>query len=375
MRSERVGDAHVFRVRPIGDDAVTGCESLDSWPRLDDHAGLAIADRDRGIELGAHGAERGADSVSADLVEDLPHLVGLPTRFLEPSGAPEIDEHALRTGRHDARTRLDDERDARGRWHRNVHELRGAVGERLQKMDHWDSIRDATVPNAGLVTHLVERTPAPSRIETTLGMAEYTGKRLLDVLLVLLAAPVWGPLLAIVALLVRLKLGAPVCFSQQRPGRGARPFRLVKFRTMTEARETSGALLPDAERLTSFGRTLRSTSLDELPELWSVLRGDMSLVGPRPLLTRYLPRYNERHTRRHEVRPGITGLAQVSGRNAITWSEKLDLDVEYVERCSLALDIRILWRTLRSVARREGITAEGAATMPEFTGYDQPSPR
>jgi lipopolysaccharide/colanic/teichoic acid biosynthesis glycosyltransferase len=206
-------------------------------------------------------------------------------------------------------------------------------------------------------------------------MPEYRGKRLLDVLLVLMTAPIWVPLLAVIALLVRLKLGSPVFFSQERPGRETRPFRLVKFRTMTNARDTSGASLPDAERLTRFGRVLRSTSLDELPELWTVLRGDMSLVGPRPLLTRYLPRYSDHHRRRHDVRPGITGLAQVSGRNAIGWSEKLDLDVQYVERCSLALDARILWRTLRSVLRREGITAEGTATMPEFTGYDQPSPR
>jgi lipopolysaccharide/colanic/teichoic acid biosynthesis glycosyltransferase len=144
---------------------------------------------------------------------------------------------------------------------------------------------------------------------------------------------------------------------------------------MTNARDASRLLLPDAERLTRFGRALRSSSLDELPELWNVLRGDMSLVGPRPLLTRYLPRYSEHHRRRHEVRPGITGLAQVSGRNAITWAEKLDLDVAYVERCSLGLDARILGRTLWSVLRREGITADGAATMPEFTGYDQPTPR
>jgi sugar transferase EpsL len=202
-------------------------------------------------------------------------------------------------------------------------------------------------------------------------MSEYRGKRLLDIVLVLVAVPLWVPLLAVIAVLVRLKLGSPVFFVQERPGRDARPFRLIKFRTMSDGRDMTGALLPDAERLTRFGRALRSTSLDELPELWSVLRGDMSLVGPRPLLTRYLPRYNERHRRRHDVRPGVTGLAQVSGRNAITWAEKLDLDVEYVERCSLAIDLRILGRTLRSVIRREGITADGAATMPEFTGYDQ----
>jgi lipopolysaccharide/colanic/teichoic acid biosynthesis glycosyltransferase len=204
-------------------------------------------------------------------------------------------------------------------------------------------------------------------------MAEYKGKRLLDIALVTLTIPVWCPLLAIIGALVRLKVGSPVFFLQDRPGRGERTFRLIKFRTMTDARDSAGAPLPDDQRLTSFGRTLRSTSLDELPELWNVLRGDMSLVGPRPLLTRYLTRYSERHRRRHEVRPGITGLAQVSGRNAITWSRKLDLDVDYVDRCSLALDIRILWRTLRSVIRREGISAEGAATMPEFTGYDRPS--
>src|SRR5688500_18146024 len=198
-------------------------------------------------------------------------------------------------------------------------------------------------------------------------MAEYRGKRLLDVLLILLAAPVWVPLSAVVAVLVRLKLGSPVFFVQQRPGRAARPFRLVKFRTMTDARDRSGALLPDAHRLTSFGRTLRSTSVDELPELWNVLRGDMSLVGPRPLLTKYLPLYNERHRRRHDVRPGVTGLAQVGGRNAITWPQRLDLDVEYVDRCSLALDLRILWLSVRAVLRREGISAEGQATVPEFT--------
>jgi lipopolysaccharide/colanic/teichoic acid biosynthesis glycosyltransferase len=206
-------------------------------------------------------------------------------------------------------------------------------------------------------------------------MAQYKGKRILDVVIVLAAAPLWVPVAAVVALLVRVVIGSPVLFSQERPGRFERSFRLIKFRTMTSARDRHGALLPDELRLTRFGRALRATSLDELPELWNVLRGDMSLVGPRPLLTRYLPRYNERHRRRHEVRPGITGLAQVSGRNALGWSEKLDLDVAYVERCSISLDLWILWRTVLSVLRREGVTAEGSATMPEFTGYDPPSPR
>jgi lipopolysaccharide/colanic/teichoic acid biosynthesis glycosyltransferase len=140
---------------------------------------------------------------------------------------------------------------------------------------------------------------------------------------------------------------------------------------MTSARDSAGNLLPDAHRLPRLGRFLRSTSLDELPELWNVLRGDMSLVGPRPLLTKYLPLYSARHRRRHEVRPGVTGLAQVSGRNALTWPEKFDLDVEYIERCSFALDVQVLWRSARAVLRREGISADGQATMPEFTGYDR----
>ena len=198
----------------------------------------------------------------------------------------------------------------------------------------------------------------------------YRGKRLFDLAAVLLAAPLWLPAMGVVALLVRLRLGAPVLFRQVRPGLVGRPFTLLKFRTMTSARAPDGSLLPDAERLTPFGRRLRSWSLDELPELLNVLRGDMSLVGPRPLLVQYLERYSPRHRRRHEVRPGITGLAQVSGRNALTWSAKFDLDVEYVDRCSPQLDAWLLLRTLAKVARREGISAAGSATMPEFTGYD-----
>src|SRR5687767_4460071 len=201
----------------------------------------------------------------------------------------------------------------------------------------------------------------------------YSGKRLLDLVLTIVTAPLWVPAAALVALVVRVRLGAPAFFVQTRPGLHGAPFRLVKVRTMSDARDEKGVLLPDEDRLPPLGRFLRSTSLDELPQLWNVLRGDMSLVGPRPLLTRYLPLYSERHRQRHAVRPGMTGLAQVSGRNAITWSEKLDLDVAYVEQCSPSLDVRILWRTLRSVARREGISAAGAATMPEFTGYDRPS--
>lgn len=181
--------------------------------------------------------------------------------------------------------------------------------------------------------------------------------------LLLLALP-----LAALTWLVRRKLGSPVFFRQVRPGLHGKPFMMVKFRTMTDARGPDGALLPDAERLTPFGRFLRASSLDELPELWNVLKGDMSLVGPRPLLMDYLPLYSPEQARRHEVRPGITGWAQVNGRNALSWDEKFKLDVWYVDNRSLWLDIRILWLTVKKVLVREGISAEGEATMPRFTG-------
>jgi sugar transferase EpsL len=199
----------------------------------------------------------------------------------------------------------------------------------------------------------------------------YTGKRALDLALTILTAPLWASVVGILALVIRIRMGAPAFFVQTRPGLRGAPFRLVKVRTMSDIRDVNGALLPDEARLTPLGHFLRSTSLDELPQLWNVLRGDMSLVGPRPLLTKYLPLYSERHRRRHDVRPGVTGLAQVGGRNAITWPQKLDLDVEYVDRCSLALDARILWQSARAVLRREGISAEGHATTQEFTGYDR----
>jgi lipopolysaccharide/colanic/teichoic acid biosynthesis glycosyltransferase len=167
---------------------------------------------------------------------------------------------------------------------------------------------------------------------------------------------------------VRRELGSPVFFCQMRPGLHGRPFRMIKFRTMTDARASDGRLLPDADRLTAFGRFLRASSLDELPELWNVLKGDMSLVGPRPLLVEYLPLYSRVQARRHDVRPGITGWAQVNGRNALSWDRKLELDVWYVDNRSLWLDLRILWLTLRKVLAREGISAPGEATMPRFTG-------
>ncbi len=193
-------------------------------------------------------------------------------------------------------------------------------------------------------------------------------KRTFDVFLVVLAVPFWLPAVALLAVLVRLKLGTPVFFRQKRPGLNGAIFEMIKFRTMTDARDAQGQLLPDEVRLTSFGKFLRSTSLDELPELWNVLRGDMSLVGPRPLLVQYLARYSLRQARRHEVRPGITGLAQVKGRNALSWEEKFEWDVRYVETRSLALDLKILWLTVAAVLFRRGISAAGDATMPEFTG-------
>jgi sugar transferase EpsL len=193
-------------------------------------------------------------------------------------------------------------------------------------------------------------------------------KRLFDLLVVLLTAPIWLPVLAAVALLVRLKLGSPVFFRQKRPGQKAKVFELIKFRTMTDARDASGNLLPDGIRLTPFGRFLRASSFDELPELINILRGDMSLVGPRPLLIQYLSRYSLRQARRHDVRPGLTGLAQVMGRNALSWDEKFEWDVRYVATQSLWLDLRILALTIRAVIFRTGISAPGDATMPEFLG-------
>jgi lipopolysaccharide/colanic/teichoic acid biosynthesis glycosyltransferase len=196
-------------------------------------------------------------------------------------------------------------------------------------------------------------------------------KRATDLALILVSAPIWVPLLLSLAVLVRLKSGAPVFFRQPRPGLHGRLFQLIKFRTMTPERDAHGNLLPDAQRLTPFSGWLRSTSLDELPELLNVLKGEMSLVGPRPLLVQYLDRYTPEQARRHNVRPGLTGWAQVNGRNALTWEEKFALDVWYVDHHSLWLDLRILLRTLRQVLSREGISAPGEATMPEFMGSTQ----
>jgi sugar transferase EpsL len=193
-------------------------------------------------------------------------------------------------------------------------------------------------------------------------------KRAFDLVVSACALVILSPLLAAIALLTGWLTGLPVIFAQDRSGRDGKPFRILKFRTMKDARDAGGRLLPDAERLTPFGRFLRSTSLDELPELINVLKGDMGLVGPRPLLMEYLPLYSPEQARRHEVRPGITGWAQVNGRNALTWEEKFRLDVWYVDNRSFWLDLKILWMTLVAVLARKGISQEGHATMERFTG-------
>lgn len=193
-------------------------------------------------------------------------------------------------------------------------------------------------------------------------------KRIIDILGASFGLLLLSPVLVIVAYKIRREMGAPVLFTQTRPGRNGKPFRMIKFRTMRNAIDADGRPLPDAERLTKLGRFLRSSSLDELPELWNVLKGEMSLVGPRPLLMEYLPLYSPDQARRHEVRPGVTGWAQVNGRNAISWDEKFVLDVWYVENRSLWLDLKIIWVTIRKVIKRDGISAAREATMSKFKG-------
>lgn len=193
-------------------------------------------------------------------------------------------------------------------------------------------------------------------------------KRIIDLILSFMAIIVLSPVLLIVAILVRTKLGSPVIFKQKRPGMNEKIFTLYKFRTMTDETDEQGNLLPDEVRLTKFGKLLRSTSLDELPELFNILKGDMAIVGPRPLLVRYLPRYNEHQKKRHNVRPGFTGYAQVNGRNSISWEEKFDFDVYYVEHVSFLLDVKIIFKTIKVVFAREGISSDTSATMEEFGG-------
>ena len=197
------------------------------------------------------------------------------------------------------------------------------------------------------------------------------GKRLLDIVFCVCGLLILSPVLLILFILVRIRLGSPVIFSQERPGRGCQLFRLFKFRSMTDAKDESGNLLPDSERLTSFGKSLRAASLDELPELWNIIKGDMSLVGPRPLLVRYLPLYSAEQMRRHDVRPGLTGHAQVNGRNAISWQEKFVLDCWYVDNVSFWLDLKIIFATFLKVVSRSGISSESSDTMEPFLGNSE----
>ena len=205
-------------------------------------------------------------------------------------------------------------------------------------------------------------------VQTKQGVYARYIKRILDVLLSGCALVVLSPVFLITAVLVRTKLGSPVIFCQERPGKDEKIFKMYKFRSMTDQRDENGELLPDEVRLTKFGRALRSTSLDELPELWNIFKGDMSIVGPRPLLVKYLPRYNAEQRHRHDVRPGLTGLAQVNGRNAISWEEKFRLDVDYVWHITFAGDVKIVLDTVRKVLHREGISGGNSATMEEFRG-------
>ena len=204
---------------------------------------------------------------------------------------------------------------------------------------------------------------------TPYGLYERFFKRALDIFCSLMALLVFWWLYVIVAILVRVKLGSPVLFTQDRPGKDEKIFKLYKFRTMTDARDENGNLLPDDVRLTKFGKLLRSTSLDELPEVFNILKGDMSIIGPRPLLVKYLPLYNEEQKRRHEVRPGLSGYAQVNGRNSVSWEDKFRMDVEYVDHVTFVGDVKIILGTvLKAFVKREGINSETAATMEEFTG-------
>ena len=195
-------------------------------------------------------------------------------------------------------------------------------------------------------------------------------KRLIDIILSLLAIVILSPVLIVVAILVRVKLGSPILFKQARPGKNGKIFYLYKFRTMTDEKDENGNLLPDDIRLTKFGKALRSTSLDELPEFFNILKGDMSFIGPRPLLVKYLPLYSEQQMHRHDVRPGLTGLAQVNGRNALSWQEKFNYDLEYVNNISLGLDIKIFIKTFLVVLKRSDISSSTSETMEEFKGND-----
>ncbi|MFA9468195.1 sugar transferase [Streptococcus sp. E24BD] len=202
----------------------------------------------------------------------------------------------------------------------------------------------------------------------TIGLYEKYFKRLLDILLSASALIILSPVMLLVVILVRVKLGSPVIFKQQRPGKDEKIFSMYKFRTMTDEKDSEGNLLPDGIRLTPFGKLLRSTSLDELPELWNILKGDMSIIGPRPLLTSYLRLYNNEQRKRHAVRPGLTGLAQVNGRNSLSWEEKFALDIRYINNIYFLKDVEIFLKTIKSVIKRDGISSNNSATIEEFKG-------
>ena len=223
---------------------------------------------------------------------------------------------------------------------------------------------------AGVIAFIVELF-TPSNNHKPYGLYERFIKRPQDAFLATGAIIVLSPVMAVTAVLVRVKLGKPVLFTQGRPGKDSKIFKLYKFRSMTDEKDVNGNLLPDGKRLPKFGKILRSTSLDELPELFNILKGDMSVVGPRPLLVKYLPLYNEHQARRHEVRPGFTGLAQVHGRNAITWEEKFDWDVNYVDHITFLGDWKIIFQTVKTVLKHEGISGGGSETMTEFTGINK----
>ena len=223
---------------------------------------------------------------------------------------------------------------------------------------------------SGLVAGVLDFIESREEKTKKKGFYEKFIKRPQDAFLSTGALIVFSPILFITAILVRTKLGSPVLFTQERPGKNGKIFRLYKFRTMTDEKDEEGNLLPDEKRLPDFGKKLRSTSLDEMPELINIIKGDMAVVGPRPLLVRYLPRYNAHQARRHEVRPGFTGLAQVHGRNAISWEEKFDWDVKYVDNITFLGDWKIIVETIKTVLKREGISAAGEATMGEFMGTE-----